>query len=204
MVLANPNAPTGIALGLDSIERVLTQNANSVVIVDEAYAAFGAQSAAALIGRYPNLLVVCTLSKSHALAGLRVGYALGQPHLIEGLERIKDSFNSYPLDMAAQAVAAAALLDTEYAGQIAQRIIRTREHTAQRLSALGFSALPSRANFLFVTRADLDAARLKAFLEQGGIYVRHFDKPRISQHLRITIGTDAQMDALLQRISEFR
>lgn len=204
IVLANPNAPTGIALGLCDVERVLTQNKNCVVIIDEAYAAFGTQSAASLVPKYPNLLVVKTLSKSHALAGMRVGYALGQPHLINGLERIKDSFNSYPVDMVAAHVASAALSDTEYYSDIAKRIINTREKTAAQLTALGFGVLPSSANFLFVTKEGICISGLKTYLEQCGIYVRHFDAHRISDYLRITMGTDAQMDVLIQKIKAYK
>ena len=203
VVLANPNAPTGIALPLSDIETVLKNNAHCVVIVDEAYNAFGAQSADSLVTQYPNLLVVHTLSKSHALAGLRAAYALGQPHLIEGLTRIKDCFNSYPLDAAAQHMAAAALRDTQYYADIAGKIIATRDNTTARLAALGFDVLPSSTNFLFATKKGADAARLKAWLEEDQIYVRHFTAPRIAQYLRITIGTDAQMDRVLARIAAF-
>ena len=202
IVLANPNAPTGIALPLSDVERILQANTQCVVIVDEAYAAFGKESAVSLIGRYPNLLVVKTLSKSHALAGLRVGLALGQPHLIDALIRIKDSFNSYPVDMLAQHISAAALLDTDYYDAIARRIIGTRERTAHSLKAMGFNVLPSSANFLFASKPGRSASQLKSHLEQHGIYVRHFNLPRISEYLRISIGTDEQMDALLRCIGE--
>jgi histidinol-phosphate aminotransferase len=203
IVLANPNAPTGIALALADIERILQNNSNRVVIVDEAYTAFGAQSASCLVSKYPNLLVVMTLSKSHALAGLRVGIALGQPHLIDGLSRIKDSFNSYPLDMPAQQVGAAALLDTGYYESISQKIMVTRERTTRELQALGFHVLPSSANFVFTTNPGFSAALLKAHLEESRIYVRHFNLPRISEYLRISIGTDDQMTELLRRIRAF-
>jgi histidinol-phosphate aminotransferase len=203
IVLANPNAPTGIALPLSDIETVLHQNSSSVVIVDEAYTAFGGESAAPLVTQYPNLLVVHTLSKSHCLAGMRMGYALGQPHLIEGLERIKDSFNSYPLDTAAQAVGSAALLDTAYYQDIARKIIATRTKTTAQLTALGFGVCPSSANFVFITHAKLRAEDLQAFLEQHGIFVRRFNLPRIDNYLRITIGTDAQMDTLIDTIRAY-
>jgi histidinol-phosphate aminotransferase len=203
IVLANPNAPTGIAVTLDDIELVLNNNKDYVVIVDEAYAAFGAPSAVPLISKYPNLLVVNTLSKSHCLAGLRIGYALGQPHLIDALVRIKDSFNSYPLDSLAQKIASAALNDTQYYDKIAKKIIATRERISASLADLEFSVLPSCANFVFVSHKSTDAKQLKAYLEQNAIFVRHFDLPRISNHLRITIGTDDQMDALLVVISKF-
>lgn len=204
IVLANPNAPTGIALPRSAIETVLRQNNNSVVIVDEAYAAFGAESAAPLVAQYPNLLVVRTLSKSHCLAGMRIGYALGQPHLMDGIERIKDSFNSYPLDMVAQAVGSAALRDTVYYSDIARKIIATREATTAQLTAFGFSVCPSSANFVFASHPQFRAEDLQAFLEQHSIFVRRFSAPRIDNHLRITIGTDAQMDTLIRTISTYR
>ncbi len=203
VVLANPNAPTGIALSIAEVERILQNNSGHVVIVDEAYASFGAGSAALLIPKYPNLLIVSTMSKSHALAGLRVAFALGQPHLIEGLSRIKDSFNSYPLDMIAQEAAAAAMLDTPYCAAMSEKIIATRERTAERLDGLGFKVLPSKANFIFASHPSVSAAALKAYLAENNIYVRHFNKPRIYDYLRITIGTDGQMDALLQKAAEF-
>ena len=203
IVLANPNAPTGIALPLSDVERILQNNTERVVIVDEAYAAFGTESATSLISRYPNLLVVMTMSKSHSLAGLRVGLALGQPHLIDALTRIKDSFNSYPLDMLAQYVGAAALLDSAYYDSISRRIMATRERTTRGLVALGFDVLPSSSNFLFASKPGFSAAQLKSHLEQHSIYVRHFNLPRISEYLRISIGTDEQMDALLRCISEY-
>ena len=203
VVIANPNAPTGIALGLDEVERILQNNSEHVVIVDEAYASFGAGSAASLIPKYPNLLIVSTMSKSHALAGLRVAFALGQPHLIEGLVRIKDSFNSYPLDMIAQDAAAAAILDTAYCAAMSEKIIKTRECTTARLGELGFKVLPSKANFIFASHPSVSAAALKAYLAEHNIYVRHFNKPRIYDYLRITIGTDAQMDALMEKAAEF-
>ncbi len=204
IVLANPNAPTGIALPLADVETILQNNAHCVVIVDEAYSAFGAQSADRLVEKYPNLLVVHTLSKSHALAGLRVAYALGQPHLIKGLERIKDSFNSYPLDTAAQCMAAAALRDTQYYENITRKIIATRDDARARLAGMGFDVPPSSANFIFAgNKKGADALRLKAWLEQYNIYVRHFNTPRIAQYLRITVGTDAQMENLLERIAAF-
>lgn len=203
IVLTNPNAPTGIAVSLDDIEKVLKQNPDYVVIVDEAYAAFGAQSAASLIKDYPNLLVVNTLSKSHSLAGLRIGYALGQPHLIETLESIKDSFNSYPIDSLAASIASAALKDKNYYESTAKKIMATRERVTTRLEALGFSVLPSSANFIFATHTDSDAKNIKAYLETQSIFVRHFDLPRISNYLRISIGTDEQMDALITALSNF-
>lgn len=203
IVIANPNAPTGIALNLNEIEQVLKNNAESVVIVDEAYSMFGAQSAAPLVKKYPNLLVVTTLSKSHGLAGLRAAYALAQPHLIKGLERVKDSFNSYPVDSITQAAAAAALYDTEYCAKTVNKIISTRNFVSNALTRLGFSVLPSCANFLFVTHPFYYANDIKAFLEQNKIYVRHFNKPRIENYLRISIGTDKQMETVLKKLHEY-
>ncbi len=203
VVLANPNAPTGIALERGDIERILQRNAEHVVIIDEAYASFGTGSVADLVPQYPNLLVVSTLSKSHALAGLRVAFALGQPHLIDGLERIKDSFNSYPVDMIAQEAAAAALRDTAYCAKMSERIIATREKTTRRLEELGFTILPSQANFVFASHRGLSAAALKDHLAANNIYVRHFNKPRIYEYLRITIGTDEQMDKMIEIIDGY-
>lgn len=203
IVLANPNAPTGIVLPLSDVETVLKNNPHCVVIVDEAYIAFGGESADNLVKDYPNLLVVHTLSKSHALAGLRSAYAFGQPQIIDGLTRVKDCFNSYPLDGAAQHMAAAALRDTAYYAGITQKVIATRDRTAARLREMGFDVLPSSTNFVFAAKKGADAPRLKAWLEEDHIYVRHFGVPRISQYLRITIGTDEQMDRLISRIEAF-
>lgn len=202
VLLPNPNAPTGIALSLCQIERVLRANPDCLVLIDEAYVAFGAQSAAQLIGRYPNLLVVRTLSKSHALAGLRVGYALGQAPLIHALTCVKDSFNSYPLDRLAQAGAQAAIEDAAYTRQRCDEIAQTRAWFVEALQERGFTVLPSLANFVFASPPDGDGAALFAFLRARGILVRHFDKPRISSYLRITIGTDEQMRALLSALAE--
>jgi len=203
VVFANPNAPTSIALELDDVEKVIKQNSGHVVIVDEAYITFGAQSAASLIPKYENLLIVRTLSKSHALAGMRIGYALGQPHLIEGLERIKDSFNSYPLDSVAQRVGAAAMLDTEYYREAAKKIIATRERISKQLKELGYTVLPSSTNFLFVSKPGASGAALKAYLDGCGIYVRRWNAPRIADFLRISVGTDEQMDILVQKLKEY-
>ncbi len=203
VVLANPNAPTGIALGLGDVEKVIKQNPGYVVIVDEAYIAFGAQSALPLIPKYENLLIVRTLSKSHALAGMRIGYALGQPHLIQGMERIKNSFNSYPLDTIAQRVGAAAMLDAGYYESSAKKTIATRERVSKQLKELGAVVLPSSANFMFVSKPGVSGAALKAYLEASGIYVRHWNAPRIKDFLRISIGTDEQMDILVEKFKQY-
>lgn len=198
VVVTNPNAPTGKALSLADIEFILKANPDVVVLVDEAYVDFGAQSASTLINQYPNLLVVQTLSKSRALAGIRVGYALGHPELIEGLERLKNSFNSYPVDRIALAGATAAVEDEAYLKEICDKTIATREQTIKDLEALGFNVLPSATNFVFVTHPDKNAEQIYLALKDQGILVRFFgsNKPRIGNYLRITIGTDEEMAAL--------
>ncbi|TBR43543.1 histidinol-phosphate transaminase [Marinomonas agarivorans] len=199
VVVTNPNAPTGKALPLSDIERILTANPDVVVLVDEAYVDFGAQSAASLVNTYPNLLVVQTLSKSRALAGIRVGYALGHPDLIEGLERLKNSFNSYPIDRIALAGATAAVEDDVYLKDICAKTINTREKTVLELEKLGFSIIPSATNFVFVTHPEKSAESLYLSLKEQGILVRYFgNKPRIGEYLRITIGTDEEMAALVE------
>ncbi|MBN9463245.1 MAG: histidinol-phosphate transaminase [Burkholderiales bacterium] len=197
VILPNPNAPTGRAIGRAEVARLLEAHADSAVVVDEAYVEFGAESAAPLIASHDNLLVVRTLSKSHALAGLRVGYALGQAPLIEALVRVKDSFNSYPLDRLALAGAVAALRDEAWFAKSRDAVIATRERLSRELAALGFEVLPSQANFLFARHPAREGAVLAHALREGGIVVRHFALPRIEQWLRITVGTDAQCDALL-------
>jgi histidinol-phosphate aminotransferase len=200
IVLANPNAPTGVGLPLASIEQLLRMIPDRVVLVDEAYVDFGGESAMGLIARYPNLLVVHTLSKSRSLAGLRVGFACGQRHLIDALERVKDSFNSYPLDQLAIAGAVAAFEDNDYFQQTCAAVIHTRDGLVLQLEDLGFEVLPSSANFVFARHPGYDAAQLAAGLRQRGVLVRHFKLPRIEQYLRISVGTPAQCDALLQAL----
>lgn len=198
VIFPNPNAPTGMGLPLAEIERLLEGNRDSVVVVDEAYVDFGAASADALIARHPQLLVVRTLSKSRALAGLRVGYALGQAPLIEALDRVKDSFNSYPLDRLAIAGATAAMDDTAWFERTRARIIATRERLTAALQARGFEVLPSQANFVFARKPGQAGAALAAALRERRVLVRHFARPaRIADFLRITVGTDEQTDALL-------
>lgn len=199
-MIANPNAPTGSALPLESITRLLVAQPDCVVLVDEAYVDFGADSAIALIDRHPNLLVVHTLSKSRSLAGLRVGFAAGQRHLIDALERVKNSFNSYPLDRLAVAGAAAAYEDRDYFHRTGHAVIATREALTVQLSRLGFEVLPSRANFLFVRHPAHEASVLAARLRERGILVRHFAQPRIEQFLRISIGTPVQSAALVDAL----
>jgi len=198
VIFPNPNAPTGRLLALGEIERLLAGNPDSVVVIDEAYIDFGGESAVGLVARYPQLLVVRTLSKSHALAGLRVGYAIGQPHLIEALNRVKDSFNSYPLDRFAQAGALASMEDHAYFEAICAKVVATRTRLVASMEALGFEVLPSSANFIFARHPAQDGAALAAALRERSIIVRHFRSPaRVAPFLRITIGTDSQCDALL-------
>ncbi len=198
IIFPNPNAPTGRLLALGEIERLLAGNPDSVVVIDEAYIDFGGESAVALVARHPQLLVTRTLSKSHALAGLRVGYAIGQPHLIEALNRVKDSFNSYPLDRFAQAGALASMEDRAYFESICAKVVATRTRLVNEMEALGFEVLPSAANFIFARHPVHDGAALAARLRERSIIVRHFRNPtRIAPFLRITVGTDAQCDALV-------
>lgn len=192
IIFPNPNAPTGRLLPLDGIEQLLQEHPESVVVVDEAYIDFGGQTAVALVGRYPNLLVTQTLSKSRSLAGLRVGLAIGHVELIEALERVKNSFNSYPLDRLASAGAVAAFEDEAYFRQTCQAVIDSRARLVDELQGLGFEVLPSAANFVFARHPQKDAAELAARLREQGVIVRHFRQARIEQFLRITVGTEVQ------------
>lgn len=202
IIFPNPNAPTGIPLALAEIERLLQQNTESVVVVDEAYVDFGTESAVGLINQYPNLLVTHTLSKARSLAGLRVGYALGSVDLIEALIRVKDSFNSYPIDRFASAGAIAAMQDIEYFEKTCSKVIATRDALVKDLMILGFDVLPSGANFIFTKHKIRDGAELTAKLRGQNIIVRHFKSPaRISNYLRVTIGTDAQSKQLIAALS---
>ncbi|MHC2435870.1 histidinol-phosphate transaminase [Bradyrhizobium sp. USDA 4451] len=197
ILLCNPNAPTGIALPCAAIEALATEQPDRLVVVDEAYVDFGAESAVPLVARHDNLLVIQTLSKSRALAGLRVGFAIGQRPLIEALERVKDSFNSYPLDCFAIAGAVASIDDEAWFDETRQRIIRSREALTRGLAELGFEVLPSHANFVFARHGGHRGADLAAKLRERGVLVRHFQKPRIEDFLRITVGTDDECGRLL-------
>ncbi|MCP4332815.1 MAG: histidinol-phosphate transaminase [Gammaproteobacteria bacterium] len=197
IILANPNAPTGIALDLEKIEEMLNRSRESVVIIDEAYVDFGAESAIRLIAEYDNLLVVQTFSKSRSFAGLRLGAAFGDAALIEALQRIKNSFNSYPIDSPANVCAIASLADEAYFQQCRERIIASRERLNAALAALGFEVFPSSSNFVFVRHAEMAAETLYQELKATGILVRYFNKARIDNCLRITIGNDSECDALL-------
>ncbi len=198
VVLANPNAPTGIALSAAEVEKIISAN-SGVVIIDEAYVAFGAESVINLVPKYDNLVVIRTLSKSHALAGLRVGYAAADKNLIGALMAVKDSFNSYPVDALAQAGGAAALLDREYYAKITAEIIATREFTAEALRDLGVQVLPSSSNFLFI-RPQVPAETVFHSLREKGIVVRWFNKEKINEFLRVSIGTMEEMKCFIREM----
>lgn len=202
IIFANPNAPTGKALPLEQIEALLQRNTESLVLVDEAYVDFGGESAIKLVDRYPNLLVTQTFSKSRSLAGLRIGFAIGQAELIDGLERVKNSFNSYPMDMLAIKAGVASLADTDYFDQCTAKIIATREQTVSELTQLGFKVLPSATNFLFAEHRYLEGGELMGFLRTKGVLVRHFSRTEIANFLRITIGTDAEMQRLIDTLKQ--
>ncbi len=199
IILPNPNAPTGIALSSSSIKTLL-DNTDSVVIVDEAYVDFGAESAVSLIGQHDNLLVTQTFSKSRSLAGLRLGYALGNTNLIDALNRVKNSFNSYPVDRLASNVAIASVKDRIYFEQCNQKIIDNREQLSQSLATLGFHVYPSSSNFIFVEHEHKAAVELYQELKQAGILVRYFKSSRIDNCLRITIGSQQDCYALVDAL----
>lgn len=203
IIFPNPNAPTGRFVPLAKIERLLKANTSSVVVVDEAYVDFGGVSCVPLIEQHPQLLVTHTLSKSHALAGLRVGYATGHPQLIEALTRVKDSFNSYPLDRFAQAGAAAAMEDNEYFAAMCAKVIASKKTLVENLQEIGFEVLPSAANFVFARLPRRAGEEIAAKLRERSIIVRHFrNPPRISDFLRITIGTDEQCAGLVEALRQ--
>ena len=202
VIITNPNAPTSIALSLAEIEQVLQANPDRVVVIDEAYVDFGAESAVSLINRYENLVVCQTTSKSRSLAGLRVGFAIAQSHLIAALEAVKNSFNSYPIDRFAIAAAVASFEDQAYFEEQCQKVISSREKLVRDLTVLGFNVLPSKANFIFATHSQHDAGQLAQKLREQGIIVRYFNKPRINQFLRITVGTDEQNARLVQTLKQ--
>ena len=205
IIFPNPNAPTGRSIARAEIEKLLARNTVSVLVIDEAYVDYGTESCIPLLqgDKCPeNLLVVHTLSKSRALAGLRVGFALGHPSLIEGLERVKNSFNSYPLGRLAQAGAVAAIEDQTHLETSSQKVIQTREKLVSQLKALGFETLPSTANFIFTRHPQHAGVKLYQALRDRGIIVRHFKSPRIEEFLRITIGTDEQSNELVAALQE--
>jgi len=198
----NPNAPTGVALSRAQIATLLEEHPDAPVVIDEAYVDFGGETAIPLVANHPNLLVVQTMSKSRALAGLRVGYAIGDVALIEALTRVKDSFNSYPLGSPAQAGAVAAVEDEAYFQDSRARVIAGRRRLNEGLAKLGFEVLPSAANFVFARHPAHEGAALAAALRQRAVIVRHFSAPRIHDFLRISVGTDGQIDRLLSALSD--
>lgn len=203
IVLPNPNAPTGRGVSLDFLEDLLQHNADCVVIIDEAYVDFGAQSAVPLIEKYENLLVVQTMSKSRSLAGLRIGYALGSETLIATLEAVKNSYNSYTMDAVALAAGEAAVADEAYFQETCRKVMATRERAAEELRKLGFTVSPSLTNFLFVTHPKKEAPVIFEYLRQKNIFIRYFKLPRIDNYLRITVGTDEQMDRMIEELRAF-
>ena len=203
VIFPNPNAPTGLYMPLDEVERIAAGNQDSVVIVDEAYVDFAGPSAAALLGKYENLLVVQTFSKSRSLAGLRVGFAMGSPRLIKALNDVKYSFNSYTMNLPAQILGAASLGDEAYFQETVERIKETRERAKERFRGLGFSFPDSQANFLFVTHPRVEAKELFEALKRERIYVRYFHAPRLDNYLRVTIGTDGEMEKLFEFLERY-
>lgn len=203
IVIANPNAPTGILLSLSEVERIVSANRDVVIIVDEAYIDFGGESALPLLEKYENLLVVQTCSKSRAMAGMRIGFAFGREKLIGYLSDCRFSFNSYPMNRPALAAGTAAIRDDAYFQEICDKIIETRERVKGELKELGFSFADSRTNFVFAAHERVPAREIFEMLKEKGIYVRYFAKPRIDNHLRITIGTDEEMDRLIAVLREY-
>lgn len=202
VVISNPNAPTGKVLSLDEIKIILENNKDSVVLVDEAYIDFGGQTTVALINQFDNLIVLQTLSKSRSLAGMRIGVALGQKELIDGICRVKNSINSYPLDRLALAAAVEAFKDESYFKETTNKVISTREWTVKAMRNLGFKVLESASNFIFATLEGTKAVDIFNLLRDKGILVRHFNKPRISEFLRISIGTNEEMEKLIEVLKE--
>ncbi len=202
IIFANPNAPTGHYLEPAQVAQIAAANPAIPVVVDEAYIDFGGQTAAVLLAEYPNLVVIRTFSKGYALAGLRVGYALASSEIVAGLQRVKDSFNSYPLDRLAQAGAAAAISDIDYYQTVNKRIIENRSYLHHNLTAIGYEVLPSQANFVFARPAGGNAKEVFLALRAQGILVRYFEHPRIEQFLRITVGTREQCEALIAALKK--
>lgn len=200
VVIPNPNAPTSIGEGLDFVRKIMEYNQDSVVIIDEAYVDFGGVSSIALISEYENLLVTGTFSKSRSLAGLRLGFAIGSEKLISVLEAVKNSYNSYTVDSLSIEMGRASILDDEYFKATCNKIISTRQRVADELRALGFSLPDSSANFLFVTHEKLSMKEMFEYLKEKKVFIRYFAVPRIDNYVRITVGTDDEMDVLLKEI----
>ena len=202
IIITNPNAPTSIALKLDEIEEIVKNNPNQLIIVDEAYVDFGAESAVKLINKYDNVLVVQTFSKSRSMAGIRLGYALGCESIIEGLNRLKFSFNSYTIDRISIEAGIESFKDNEYFEKTNAKIIQTREKTSEKLKKLGFKVLNSSANFIFISHKDVYAGDLYKQLKENGVLVRYFSKDRIDNYLRVTIGTDEEMGIFIEKLKD--
>ncbi len=203
IIIPNPNAPTGKYLDLEDIKNILEKNTEKVVIIDEAYIDFGGESAVKLIPDYPNLLIVQTLSKSRSLAGLRVGFAIGGKELIEGIDRVKNSVNSYTLDRIALIGAIEAFNDKEYFNETRMKIIDTRERVTKSLTEIGFNVIESKANFIFINHPKVDAKVIFDYLKESGVLVRYFNKPRINDYLRVSIGSNIEMKSFLDEIKTF-
>lgn len=204
IIFPNPNAPTGVYMELDSVKKILDANRDVIVIVDEAYIDFGGESALGLIDEYDNLLVVRTFSKSRSMAGLRIGYAIGNDELIAALNNVKYSYNSYTMNMAAIELGAAVLSDKEYFNETVGKIVATRENAKKRLTELGFTFPDSKTNFIFAKPSKITAKNLFEELKKRNIYVRYFTAPRVNEYLRITIGTDEEMERFYQAVKEIQ
>jgi len=202
IVIANPNAPTGRYLELNELEEIIEHNRDVIIIIDEAYIDFGGLSAISLLDKYDNLVVVHTFSKSRALAGIRVGYAMSSKELVNHLESVKNSFNSYTLNSLSQAIATACAKDIEYYEICRRKIINTRERVIRELSEIGFDTIPSMSNFIFTTNNSVKAEFIFQELKKQNIFVRYFDKPRINEYLRISIGTDEEMNSLIKALKK--
>ena len=203
VIFPNPNAPTGLFTPLDKVEEIIAANKDVVVIVDEAYVDFGGESALPLLEKYENLLIVQTFSKSRAMAGMRIGFAIGNEKIIKYLNDVKFSFNSYTLNMPAQMLGALAVKDDAYFKEITGKIVQTREWTKKELTRLGFVFPDSKANFIFASHKDVPAKEIFNYLRGQNIFVRFWDKERINNSLRITIGTDEQMRTLIAALEVF-
>lgn len=203
IIFPNPNAPTGIYEPLENVEEIIRENKNSVVIIDEAYIDFGGDSAVSLIDKYSNLLVVRTFSKSRSLAGLRIGYALGNPELIKALNNVKYSYNSYTMNRPSIIYGVESIKDDEYFKKTVAKVIATREKFIQDIKPLGFTCLPSSANFVFATHERVSAADIFSAARKNNIYVRFFNLPRIDNYLRISIGTDEEMNAFIDFLKKY-
>lgn len=203
VVIPNPNAPTSIGEGLDFVERLMEYNRDSIVIIDEAYVDFGGVSSIELTKKYENLLVTGTFSKSRSLAGLRLGFAIGSKRLISVMEAVKNCYNSYTVNSLAITMGSASIKDDEYFKDCCKKIINTRERVANEMRGLGFTVADSSTNFLFATRDDLSMKELFEYLKSKNVFIRYFNLPRIDNHVRISIGTDDEMDIFLSRLKEY-